>query len=124
MPWHGTCSAGIIIKTMKPAPARRAGGATRPSRRMKRCTACKRLKPVSAFWRRAACADGLDRWCGECRGGYFRNWCAAHRNAYNTRQRAYYRQNRARLRAYNREYQRRRRRLMRTGRWKRRRGTG
>ena len=119
--WHGTCSAGIITKTMKPAPARRAGGATRPSRRMKRCTACKRMKPLSAFWRRAACTDGLDRWCGECRGGYFRSWCAAHRNAYNTRQRAYYRQNRARLRAYNREYQRRRRQLMRNGRWKRRR---
>ena len=109
---------------VKSSPARRAGGATRPSRRMKRCTACKRLKPLSAFWRRAACADGLDRWCGECRGGYFRSWCAAHRNAYNSRQRAYYRRNRARLRAYNREYQRRRRRLMRTGRWKRRRAAG
>ena len=103
----------------KASPARRSGGATRPSPRVKRCTACKRVKPLSAFWRRAACPDGRDRWCGDCRGGYFRNWCAAHRNAYNTRQRAYYRRNRARLRAYNREYQRRRRQLMRAGRWKR-----
>ena len=108
----------------KPSPERRPRRAARTARRTKRCTACKRLKPLSAFWRRAACSDGRDRWCGDCRGGYFRNWCAAHRAAYNTRQRAYYRRNRARLRAYNREYQRRRRRLMRTGRWKRSRAAG
>jgi len=86
--------------------------------RVKRCTLCKRAKPLSAFWRRAACPDGRDRWCGECRAGYFRDWCAANRAAYNTRQRTYYRRNRERLREYNREYQRRRRELMRAGRWR------
>ncbi len=105
----------------KPSPERRPRRAARTARRTKRCTACKRLKPLGAFWRRAACPDGRDRWCGTCRGGYFRSWCAAHRDVYNTRQRAYYRRNRERLRAYNREYQRRRRQLMRNGRWKRRR---
>jgi hypothetical protein len=84
--------------------------------RVKRCTLCNRTKPLSAFWRRTACADGRDRWCGECRAGYFRRWCAANRDAYNTRQRTYYRRNRERLREYNREYQRRRRELMRVGR--------
>lgn len=86
--------------------------------RAKQCTACNERKPLSAFWRRAACADGRDRWCGECRAEYFRRWCAANRAAYNTRQRTYYRRNRRRLREYNREYQRRRRELMRTGRWR------
>ena len=89
--------------------------------RAKRCQACKRRKPLTAFWRRAACPDGRDRWCSECKAGYFREWCAAHRTTYNARQRAYYRRNRARIREYNREYQRRRRELMRLGEWRRRR---
>ena len=85
--------------------------------RLKRCTSCKRNRPVSSFWKRAACRDGRDRWCRDCRAAYFRQWCADHRAAYNRRQRTYYRENRARLRAYNREYQRRRRELMRRGVW-------
>jgi len=85
--------------------------------RSKRCTACKRTKPVSSFWRRAACRDGRDRWCRTCRAGYFRRWCAENRDQYNSRQRQYYRMNLDRLREYNREYQRRRRELMRLGRW-------
>ncbi len=85
--------------------------------RIKRCTACKRNRPLTAFWRRAACRDGRDRWCRDCRSAYFRRWCAAHRDSYNRRQRKYYRQNRERLREYNREYQRRRRELIRTGAW-------
>jgi hypothetical protein len=92
--------------------------------RLKRCQSCNRRKPVSAFWRRAACRDGRDRWCADCKARYFRKWCAAHRVAYNTRQRAYYRKNLERLREYNREYQRRRRELMRTGEWVGRRSTG
>jgi hypothetical protein len=89
--------------------------------RSKRCTACKRIRPLSAFWRRSACRDGRDRWCRDCRASYFRRWCAANRDAYNSRQRNYYRQNRDRLRAYNREYQRKRRLMIRTGQWPRRR---
>jgi hypothetical protein len=92
--------------------------------RGKRCKMCNRMKPLSAFWRRAACRDGRDRWCGDCKARYFRKWCADNRDAYNTRQRAYYRKNIERLREYNREYQRRRRELMRTGDWTRRRTTG
>jgi hypothetical protein len=86
--------------------------------RLKRCTACKRMKPTTSFWRRAACRDGRDRWCRTCRSRYFRQWCADNREAYNSRQRIYYRRNRERLRAYNREYQRRRRQLIRAGMWK------
>jgi len=85
--------------------------------RSKRCSACKRTKPLDAFWRRSASPDGRDRWCSDCRGTYFREWCAANRDAYNSRQRTYYRRNRERLRAYNREYQRRRRQLIRDGVW-------
>jgi len=92
--------------------------------RVKRCTACKRTRPITAFWRRAACPDGRDRWCRDCRGGYFRQWCAANREAYNSRQRTYYRKNLERLREYNREYQRRRRELMRAGTWRGRRRAG
>lgn len=89
--------------------------------RAKRCKVCNRMKPLTAFWRRAACPDGRDRWCSECKAGYFREWCAANRAAYNDRQRAYYRKNRKRLREYNREYQRHRRELMRAGEWRQRR---
>jgi len=85
--------------------------------RSKRCSACKRTKPLAAFWRRRASPDGRDRWCSNCRGAYFREWCAANRDAYNSRQRTYYKRNRERLRAYNREYQRRRRQLIRDGVW-------
>ena len=92
--------------------------------RLKRCKTCHRRKPLSAFWRRAACRDGRDRSCSVCKATYFRKWCAANRGAYNSRQRAYYRQNLERLREYNREYQRRRRELMRAGEWPRRRKTG
>ena len=92
--------------------------------RLKRCTSCHRMKPATAFWRRAACADGRDRSCSDCKVRYFRKWCADNRGSYNSRQRAYYRKHIARLRAYNREYQRRRRELMRTGEWTPRRKTG
>jgi hypothetical protein len=92
--------------------------------RLKRCRSCHRMKPVAAFWRRAASRDGRDRSCGLCKVRYFRKWCADHRDSYNARQRAYYRQHLERLRAYNREYQRRRRGLMRTGQWTGRRSAG
>ena len=91
--------------------------------RLKRCRSCNRVKPLVAFWKRAACPDGRDRWCSSCKARYFRKWCAANRDSYNTRQRAYYRKNLDRLRAYNREYQRRRRELMRNGEWEGRRKT-
>ena len=82
------------------------------------CQACKRRKPLTAFWRRRTSDDGLDPWCRGCHGGYTRRWQAANRDAYNATQRAYYRRNRKKLRAYNRQYQRRRRALMREGKWK------
>jgi hypothetical protein len=82
------------------------------------------MKPLAAFWRRAASRDGRDRLCGRCKAKYFRNWTADHRDAYNARQREYYRKHLERLRAYNREYQRRRRALMRTGEWTPRRRVG
>ena len=92
--------------------------------RLKRCGSCNRMKPLAAFWRRAVGRDGRDVWCSHCRSTYFRKWCADHRVAYNTRQRAYYRKHLEHLRAYNRKYQRRRRELMRTGEWTGRRTTG
>ncbi len=92
--------------------------------RLKRCSSCHRMKPLAAFWRRAVCRDGRDRWCSDCKVRYFRKWCADNRDVYNARQRAYYRKNLKRLRAYNREYQRRRRELMRTDEWTGRRPTG
>jgi hypothetical protein len=88
------------------------------TRGTKVCWVCKRRKRLVAFWRRAACADGRDRLCAECKATYFRTWCAGHRASYNSRHRAYYWRNRERLQEYNREYQRRRRALMRAGTWK------
>ena len=81
------------------------------------CHACKRCKPLTAFYCRRASPDGRDFWCRECRANYFRRWRAANLNAYKQLQRAYCRRNRARVRAYNREYSRRRRALMRAGKW-------
>jgi hypothetical protein len=75
------------------------------------------MKPLAAFWRRAAYRDGRDRSCGPCKAKYFRKRCAANPDHYNRQSQAYYRANLERLRAYNREYQRRRRALMRTGEW-------
>src|SRR2546430_1518653 len=74
--WHGTCSAGIIIKTMKPSPARRAGGATRASRPMQPSTACQRPKPLRALSRPVSCAAGLDRRGGRGRGRCLLRWAA------------------------------------------------
>jgi superfamily II helicase len=88
------------------------------TRGTKVCRVCKRRKRLTAFWRRAASADGRDLLCGDCKAAYFRRWCAANRDHYNRRQQAYYRANLERLREYNREYQRRRRALMKVGRWK------
>ncbi len=62
--------------------------------RLRRCQACKRTKPTTAFLRNAAHKDARDVWCRDCRRAYAR-----------------------RLRAYNRAYQRRRRKLIRTGKW-------
>jgi hypothetical protein len=81
--------------------------------RTKRCSACERRRPLSAFGR-----DGQDVWCRLCRRAYQRRWMAEHRDAYNARHRAYYRANREALREYYRKYQRRRRALMQAGLWK------
>jgi hypothetical protein len=81
------------------------------------CHRCHLRKPLTAFWRRAVCADRRDPWCSDCRGGCFRQWCADHRDRHKSQQRAYYFENRKRLRAYQREYQRRRRALMKAGKW-------
>lgn len=79
----------------------------------KRCSACRRRRPITAFSR-----AGRDPWCRPCRRDYQRRWMAAHRDTYNAMHRAYYRQNRAALREYYREYQRRRRALIQAGLWR------
>jgi len=85
--------------------------------RTKRCSACDRVKLLSAFGR-----EGLDSWCRPCRRQYQRRWLAEHRDEYNAKHRQYYQRHREELREYNRLYQRRRRALMQAGKWKRRTG--
>lgn len=85
--------------------------------RLRRCRACKRVKPTTAFLRNAAHKDARDVWCRDCRRAYARRWRAANREACRARQKAYYRKNRSRLRAYNRAYQRKRRKMIRMGKW-------
>jgi hypothetical protein len=94
------------------------GAARRASaRREKRCSVCKRVKPLSDFGVRSVSPDGRHPWCRSCARDYRRRWTESNREVYRASQRAYRRRNRKRLRRYNREYQRRRRALMRLGKW-------
>ena len=71
---------------------------------MKTCTKCGETKPLDAFNRNRATADGRQAWCRECMAEDKRRYHEANRDKELERQHRYYEENRDKLLESNRRY--------------------